>query len=163
MPKRATDEILRNIMDPFANKIFLKLYEEGYVLDIMSPYRDDFEFANYDNWCKPGKTAMAKLLYAVFDKKTNELLKIGWTGDLEYRSGKGYDLTKVYLVPFVDFHLLDESTDAFLQEQYHEVVTKIRSDHRVPEPVRKLFEMIAERGGEELGDERRDVVHLLDR
>jgi len=122
----------------------------GYALNIKGTYRDDFASAYYENWSGPGFGAAYKLLYAVFYKATGKLLKIGMTGDLNFRQ-EDYDLDECYIVPFVDFHRLDERTESFLQEKYRELVLKIRDNDQVPEPVKKLFDVITERCGEELG------------
>lgn len=146
----ASERVLREILHPIACSVFQKLDEMGYAFNIKGTYRDDFEIAFYENWKQPGHGAANKLLYGVIDKATGKLRKIGMTGNLDFRQ-LDYDLEECSIVPFVDFHRLDECTESFLQKKYRELVANIRANDQVPDQVKKLFDVIVERGGEELG------------
>ncbi|CAB9521848.1 unknown protein [Seminavis robusta] len=154
MTQGGSVQALKGICHPIARKMFQELQARGYVLNVTGKYAVDFcTFADED--C--GKHA---LLYAMFEKETDNLVKIGLTVDLDFRT-HWYDNKQThYFVPFVLLHNFDVKTEKeVLQPLYRAFMNAVQTDEQVPSPVQEVFKMITQRGGEELGVKK----NLLDR
>ena len=156
MKAACSDAGLRKELHKAGRASFQRLLDEGYVLEIDGPHTMDFGKASDENCGK------YKVLYAMVDKVTGELKKIGLAGILEIRKAKYQDHDKCYFIPFLKLRQLEKEMDSFLQGQCRELVAAVRNNEGTPEPVRKLFEMVVDRGGEEFGVKGNFIYRIIE-
>ena len=144
---------LRQIADPICRAMFLELERKGYAKSLHGTYLYDFDGVVVDD-----DIGTHPLLYAVFDADDN-LIKIGYTTNMKYRK-QHYNNQSLVFVVLVHLHRLDAETEQYLQQKYRQMCEEIQNSTNTPEAFKKLFHMIVDRGGEELGCKKK-IIHLM--
>jgi hypothetical protein len=115
--------------------------QRGYTKKLTGTYLVDFpDSVNTGTGPRP-------LLYAIQDQTTGQFVKIGYTTDLEYRKTQ-YNNPNYFFVILGRLDLLDDVTEERLRQVYREMMDEIISHAEAPAPIRELFSVIVNKGGE---------------
>ena len=163
-PSKICERILEEEVEPTSCRIIDRLINAGYVRNpsgefgslIVQPYRIKM-------------AGTMAILYSVLQRqadRTYKVLKCGlsreWaTRETYYNKDPHWkDRKNISFEQIFNLDLLEEDIHTFMEAEYRGMMDRIIANDIYPAPIRKLFHMYANRGGEQLGF-KKSIVHQL--